>query len=134
MLDGHAIAINPADPDGVIFAARMGLFQTHDGGETWQDMEVGRFSPTTYGRDIKVGADGKTLYAALSVAAASKDGGVYRSTDKGQTWSRYDKVQVHGTIMSVAPHARRIQSRWTSARVTKARSTAPRMAARRGSR
>ena len=28
MLDGHAIAINPADPDGVIFAARMGLFQT----------------------------------------------------------------------------------------------------------
>jgi len=106
MLDGHAIAINPADPDGVIFAARMGLFQTHDGGETWQDMEVGRFSPTTYGRDIKVGADGKTLYAALSVAAASKDGGVYRSTDKGQTWSRYDKVQVHGTIMSVAPHAK----------------------------
>ena len=64
MLDGHGDhAINPADPDGVIFAARMGLFQTHDGGETWQDMEVGRFSPTTYGRDIKVGADGKTLYA-----------------------------------------------------------------------
>jgi photosystem II stability/assembly factor-like uncharacterized protein len=106
MLDGHAIAINPADPDGVIFAARMGLFQTHDGGETWQDMEVGRFSPTTYGRDIKVGADGKTLYAALSVAAASKDGGVYSSTDKGETWSRYDRVQVHGTIMSVAPHAK----------------------------
>ena len=104
MLDGHAIAINPADPDGVIFAARMGLFSTHDGGETWQDMEVGRFSPTTYGRDIKVGADGKTLYAALSVAAASKDGGVYQSTDKGQTWSRYDKVQVHGTIMSIGLH------------------------------
>src|ERR1051326_5935010 len=57
MMDGNAIAINPADPDGVIFAARMGLFSTHDGGETWQDMEVGRFSPTTYGRDIKVGAD-----------------------------------------------------------------------------
>ena len=104
MLDGHAIAINPADPDGVIFAARMGLFQTHDGGETWKDMEVGRFSPTTYGRDIKVGADGKTLYAALSVAAASKDGGVYRSTDKGETWSRFDSVQVHGTIMAVTPH------------------------------
>ena len=45
-----------------------------------------------------------TLYAALSVAAASKDGAVYRSTDKGPTWKRFDKVQVHGTIMSVAPH------------------------------
>lgn len=106
MLDGHAIAINPADPDAVIFAARMGLFQTRDGGETWSDMEIGRFSPTTYGRDIKVGADGNTLYAALSVAAASTDGGVYSSTDKGESWSRFDKVQVHGTIMSVAPHAK----------------------------
>jgi photosystem II stability/assembly factor-like uncharacterized protein len=48
--------------------------------------------------------DGGTLYTALSVAAASKDGGVYRSTDKGATWSRFDRVQVHGTIMSVALH------------------------------
>ena len=105
MLDGHAIAISPADPDKVILAVRMGLFETADGGETWQDMEVGRFSPTTYGRDIKVSPqDGNTLYAALSVAAASKDGAVYRSTDKGATWKRFDKVQVHGTIMSVALH------------------------------
>lgn len=105
MLDGHAIAISPADPDKVIVAVRMGLFETADRGETWQDMEVGRFSPVTYGRDIRVSpADGNTLYAALSVAAASKDGGVYRSTDKGATWKRFDKVQVHGTVMSVALH------------------------------
>ena len=45
-----------------------------------------------------------TLYSALSVAAASKDGAVYRSKDKGKTWQRFDKVQVHGTIMSVALH------------------------------
>ena len=45
-----------------------------------------------------------TLYSALSVAAASKDGAVYRSQDKGKTWQRFDKVQVHGTIMSVALH------------------------------
>ena len=106
MLDGHAIAISPSDPDKVILAVRMGLFETTDAGETWQDMEVGRFSPTTYGRDIKVAPkDGDTLYAALSVAAASKDGGVYRSTDRGQTWNRFDKVQVHGTVMSIALHA-----------------------------
>jgi photosystem II stability/assembly factor-like uncharacterized protein len=105
MLDGHAIAISNADPDKVIVACRMGLFETQDAGETWQDMEVGRFAPVTYGRDIKVSpADGNTLYAALSVAAASKDGGLFRSTDKGQSWKRFDKVQVHGTIMSVALH------------------------------
>jgi photosystem II stability/assembly factor-like uncharacterized protein len=105
MLDGHAIAISPADPDKVIVAVRMGLFATADGGETWQDMELGRFSPTTYGRDIKVSPqDGNVLYTALSVAAASKDGAIYRSTDKGASWKRFDKVQVHGTIMSVALH------------------------------
>lgn len=103
MLDGHAIAISSADPDKVILAVRMGLFESTDKGKTWQDMEVGRFSPTTYGRDIRVSpADPNVLYSALSVAAASKDGGVYRSTDKGQTWNRFDKVQVHGTVMSIA--------------------------------
>ena len=105
MLDGHAITISPADPDSPIIALRMGLFRTRDGGTTWQDMEMGRFSPTTYARDVKVSPhDPNTLYAALSVAAASHDGGVYRSRDAGETWSRFDKVQVHGTIMSVGLH------------------------------
>ena len=105
MLDVHAITICPARPDEVIVALRMGLFRSTDKGETWQDMELGRFSPTTYGRDVKMSAqDPKTLYAALSVAAASHDGGVYRSVDAGETWQRFDKVQVHGTIMSIGLH------------------------------
>jgi photosystem II stability/assembly factor-like uncharacterized protein len=105
MLDGHAIAISPADPDAVILAVRMGLFRSADQGRTWEDMELKRFSPITYGRDVKISPqDGKTFYAALSVAAASHDGGLYRSRDAGQTWQRFDKVQVHGTIMSVALH------------------------------
>jgi photosystem II stability/assembly factor-like uncharacterized protein len=35
--------------------------------------------------------------------AASHDG-LYRSQDAGQTWRRFDKGRVHGTIMSVARH------------------------------
>ncbi len=107
MLDGHAITISPSAPDTPIIAVRMGLFRTGDGGKTWEDMEVGRFSPMTYGRDVKASPhDPKTLYTALSVAAASHDGGLYRSTDAGQTWQRFDKVQVHGTIMSIGLHDR----------------------------
>jgi photosystem II stability/assembly factor-like uncharacterized protein len=106
MLDGHAIAISPAEPDAVVLAVRMGLFRTADQGRSWQDMEVKRFSPVSYGRDVKVSpADPKAMYAALSVAAASHDGGLYRSEDAGKTWRRFDKVQVHGTIMSVGLHA-----------------------------
>ncbi|MBS0548910.1 MAG: hypothetical protein JSR24_14240 [Proteobacteria bacterium] len=107
MLDGHAVTINPADPESPILALRMGLFRSTDHGKTWEDMEVGRFSPTTYGRDIKVSAaEPNTLYAALSVAASSHDGGLYRSQDNGQSWKRFDKVQVHGTIMSIGLHPR----------------------------
>jgi photosystem II stability/assembly factor-like uncharacterized protein len=107
MLDGHAVAINPVDPDAVIVAVRMGLFRSADQGRTWQDMKVGRFSPTTYGRDIKVSPiEPNTLYSALSVAASSHDGGLYRSSDGGQSWTRFDKVQVHGTIMSIGLHPR----------------------------
>jgi photosystem II stability/assembly factor-like uncharacterized protein len=106
MLDGHAITINPADPDCPIVALRMGLFRTTDHGQTWQDMDVKRFSPVTYGRDVKVStAEPNTLYAALSVAASSHDGALYRSQDNGKSWQRFDKVQVHGTIMSVGLHA-----------------------------
>ena len=105
MLDGHAIAISASAPDAPIIALRTGLFRTRDGGASWEDMEVGRFSPTTYARDVKASPhDPGTLYTALSVAADSRDGGVYRSTDAGETWERFDKVQVNGTIMSVGLH------------------------------
>ena len=105
MLDGHAIAISASAPDAPIVALRMGLFRTRDGGRSWEDLEVGRFSPTTYARDIKASPhDPDTLYTALSVAADSRDGGVYRSTDAGETWERFDKVQVNGTIMSIGLH------------------------------
>ncbi|MBX9945892.1 MAG: hypothetical protein K2Y40_17570 [Reyranella sp.] len=107
MLDVHAVAIDPADPDALILAVRMGLFRSTDRGRSWSDMEVGRFSPTTYGRDIKASAaEPGTLYSALSVAAASHDGGLYRSQDGGGSWQRFDKVQVHGTIMSIGLHPR----------------------------
>ncbi len=105
MLDGHAICMSPADPGGVILAVRMGLFRSKDQGATWEDLRVDRFSPFTYGRDIKVSPqDPSTLYACLSVAASSKDGALYRSRDVGKTWQRFDKVQPHGTLMSVSLH------------------------------
>jgi photosystem II stability/assembly factor-like uncharacterized protein len=105
MLDGHAICMSPADPGGVILAVRMGLFRSQDQGATWEDLRVDRFSPFTYGRDVKVSPqDPSTLYACLSVAAASKDGALYRSRDVGKTWQRFDKVKPHGTLMSVSLH------------------------------
>src|SRR6201981_1906216 len=91
MLDGHALAVSAAAPGTVFLANRMGLFRSDDRGESWKDMEIGRFSPLTYGRDIRVSPhDPKVMYACLSPAARSSDGSIYRTDDVGQTWKRFD--------------------------------------------
>ena len=106
MLDGHALVVSPADPGAVYIAVRMGLFRSPDKGGHWEDMEVGRFSPLTYGRDIRVSPqDPKTLYACLSPAARSEDGSLWKSPDLGKTWSRVDHgVKANSTLMGVALH------------------------------
>ncbi len=54
MLDTHALTVSSALPGTVFLAVRMGLFRSADRGQTWQDMEIGRFSPLTYARDVVV--------------------------------------------------------------------------------
>lgn len=108
MLDAHALCVSGAAPGTVFLAVRMGLFRSDDRGKTWQDMEVGRFSPLTYGRDIRVSPhDPRTLYACLSPAARSEDGALYRSADLGRTWIRVDHgVKPRATMMALALHPR----------------------------
>src|SRR6266481_4432482 len=106
MLDGHALAVSAAAPGTVFLANRMGLFRSSDRGEHWVDMEIGKFSPLTYGRDIRTSPiDAKIMYAALSPAARSTDGAVYRSDDVGKTWKRFDHgIKADATMMGVIPH------------------------------
>ena len=108
MLDAHALSVSDAAPGAVFLAVRMGLFRSDDRGMKWQDLEVGRFSPLTYGRDIRVSPhDSRTLYAALSPAARSEDGSLYRSADLGKTWTRVDHdVKARATMMGLALHPR----------------------------
>jgi photosystem II stability/assembly factor-like uncharacterized protein len=108
MLDGHALCVSGAVTGTVFLALRMGLFRSTDRAAHWEDMKVGRFSPLTYGRDIRVSPqDPHVLYACLSPAARSEDGSLYRSTDLGETWSRFDRgVKAESTMMAVALHPR----------------------------
>src|SRR5207249_1978377 len=89
MMDSHALCVSSAWPGTVFLAARMGIFRSTDRGMTWEDMEIRRFSPLTYARDVRVSPhDARTLYACLSPAARSADGSLYRSDDLGQSWRR----------------------------------------------
>jgi photosystem II stability/assembly factor-like uncharacterized protein len=104
MMDGHALCVSGAAPGTVFLAVRMGLFRSDDQMKTWRDMEVGRFSPLTYARDVRVSPhDASTLYACLSPAARSTDGSLYRSDDLGETWRRIDRgVKAEATMMALA--------------------------------
>lgn len=104
MMDAHAVAVSAARPGMVFLANRMGLFCSPDRGENWQEMEIWRFSPFAYARDIQVAPhDPHTLYVALSPAAISQAGAIYHSQDLGQTWQRFDhQVTPRRTMMAVA--------------------------------
>jgi photosystem II stability/assembly factor-like uncharacterized protein len=104
MMDTHALCVSSAQPGAVFLAVRMGLFRSADRGATWEDMEIGRFSPLTYARDVQVSPhDPRTLYACLSPAARSEDGSLYRSLDLGRSWRRLDHgVKARSTMMAMA--------------------------------
>jgi photosystem II stability/assembly factor-like uncharacterized protein len=117
MLDGHALSVSAAGPSTVFVAVRKGLFRSADRGDSWQDMEIGRYSPLRYGRDIRVSPhDPQVLYACLSPAAQSTDGALYRSEDFGESWQRFDHgVKAEATMM-VSRSIRAITIRSTASR------------------
>lgn len=107
MMDTHALAVSAAQPGTVFLANRLGLYRSADRGEHWRDMEIGRFSELTYARDVKVFPhDERTLLGAFSIAAVSDAGSLYRSTDLGETWTRFDHgVSIESTLMIIAASA-----------------------------
>lgn len=107
MMDSHALEVSPAKPGTVFLANRMGLFRSGDRGAHWQEIGIGHFSRLTYARDIKVSHhDPRTMYAALSLAAVSDQGSLYRSRDLGETWQRFDHdVAMTSTLMIISESA-----------------------------
>ncbi|MFM9970928.1 MAG: WD40/YVTN/BNR-like repeat-containing protein [Burkholderiales bacterium] len=106
MLDGHAVCFSPAAADRVYLAVRMGLFRSDDHGVSWKNLDVGRFAPYRYGRDVRVApCEPKTLYVCLSPASVSVEGAIFRSQDLGETWERFDRgARPRSTMMGVAVH------------------------------
>ncbi len=105
MLDVHALAISPAEPEVPLLALRMGLFRSEDHGAHWTDLEMRKRTPIFYGRDVRVSPhDARTLYATMSTSAIGATGQVWRSTDLGRNWARFDTpTKAASTMMAAVP-------------------------------
>ena len=104
MMDIHSLTVSRTHPGVIILANRMGLFRSINKGDNWQEMGIGRFSPLTYARDVVASPHNPNcLYSALSIAAISDAGSLYRSNDFGESWQRFDSnLPIVSTLMIVA--------------------------------
>ena len=118
MMDTHALTVSPAAPGAVWLANRMGLFRSDDRGEHWADLAIRDYSPLTYARDVRVSPhDPRRCYAALSIAAVSDAGSLWRSDDGAQSWRRFDpELPIASTLMVVAESRSDPDTVWCGAR------------------
>ncbi len=98
------IRINPNNPDEVFvaatgnpfrYSAERGVYRTRDGGKTWKKILF--INETLGAADLEFQADDpKVLYATMwhgirrpwTITSGSKDGGIYKSTDGGDSWTK----------------------------------------------
>jgi len=117
------VVVHPGDPDVAYVAAlghpfgpnqMRGLFRTTDGGETWE--KVLYLSEKTGVVDVELNPDNpREIYAGLWTAerkpwtmiSGSEEGGIYKSTDGGNSWERLrgglPKGVVGKTSVAVSP-------------------------------
>ena len=99
-----AVVVHPTNPDvafvaaiGNAFApnAERGVFRTRDGGRSWE--RVLHLSDSTGAVDLELKPDDpRTVYATMwraerkpwTIISGGREGGVYKSTDGGSSWSK----------------------------------------------
>ncbi len=99
-----AVRINPANPDEVFVAASgnpfrdskdRGVYRSRDGGKTWSRVLFRNESLGAADIEMQPG-NPRVLFAAMwhgrrtpwTITSGSKDGGLYKSVDGGDTWTR----------------------------------------------
>lgn len=86
-----AVAGDPADPNVFYFGACAGgVWKTHDGGTYWQNISDGYFKTAAVGAIAVSESDSNVIYVGTGEACIRNDvshgDGVYKTTDKGETW------------------------------------------------
>ena len=86
--DGTLFALITAlRKDGKFQSGGVGLYRSSDGGDSWQCLtsSISALWPKAFAVD---GHDSRTIYLGLCDNTEQKAGGLWRTTDGGQNWSR----------------------------------------------
>ena len=85
----NTIAQDPQRPDYVYVGTKQALFMSHDGGATWRvrggNLPFGDFTSILINP-----RNGDEIFAGNAFQITEVGGGVYRSTNGGQSWARID--------------------------------------------
>lgn len=112
----RSLVVHPTDPNIVVVGTeRNGVLKTTDGGDTWTRLRTGfRHTDTMYMEvwDIAISASNPDILFAATLDspgpptgnAPSAVGGVYKSNDGGETWSRKNCGLLSSRITSVRIH------------------------------
>jgi photosystem II stability/assembly factor-like uncharacterized protein len=92
-----AMAVSPTNAD-VVRVGGVDAWQSRDGGATWNRMSRWNYNP---GDRRYVHADIHTLVDRGDALYAGTDGGIYRSTDDGKTWTSITKMKTGVTIAQI---------------------------------
>ena len=92
-----AIAVSPTNAD-VVRVGAVDTWESRDGGQTWQRTSRWNYDP---GDRRYVHADVHKLVDRGDALFAGTDGGIYRSSDDGQTWDSITKMKTGVTIAQI---------------------------------
>ena len=110
LLDGHGVAVGSPQSDAVFFPNRVGVWRSRDRGDHWENCHMEAFAEVFYCRGVRVAPDDpNTLYAWMGANLYSSQGGVWRSKDLGDTWSRFDRVTPHSTPFGLSINPKRAE-------------------------
>ena len=106
LLDLHGVTVGVNE--SVFISNRTGVWRTRDRGQTWDNLHFENFSNIRYSRGVEVAPnDPSTLYTCVGLNFGSEEGGILRSTDAGDSWSRFDQgIQPLSTTFGIAVNDR----------------------------